>query len=381
MTAPFGLYLHFPFCLSKCRYCDFASRPAAPGEVGRYLEALRREIAASVVPGGRRPASTIYLGGGTPTLLEAPQLGVVLGELRAAHPPADGAEVTIEANPGTVSARKAAALAALGVNRVSLGVQSFDDAQLRGLGRTHSAAEAEAAFGILRRAGFGNVGIDLIHSLPGQRPAAWRRDLARAVALAPEHLSLYALTLEPGTPLARERDRGALPLPSEEEELEMLADAREMTAAAGYERYEVSSFARPGFRSRHNTDTWSLAEYRGFGAAAHSFRRLPAPERTANAADIAAYTGAVLAGRSPVAHRETVPPLRLAGEALMLALRTRDGVDAAAFAAEHGAPPAALFPGAARLGAARGWLEEAGGRLRLTEEGILLSNQLFRLLF
>jgi oxygen-independent coproporphyrinogen-3 oxidase len=291
------------------------------------------------------------------------------------------AEISIEANPGTLNAANLAAYRELGVNRVSLGVQSLDDALLERIGRRHTADEALAAFALLRAAGFDNLGIDLIHGLPGQRPATWRRDLARAIDLGPEHLSLYALGVEAGTPFAAERDAGRLALPGEEQELEMLEAAQELTARAGYEQYEISNYARPGRRCLHNLDCWRLGEYRGFGAGAHSFLRTPHPVRLANTPDSALYARRIAAGGDAVAAREEPTPRELAGEALMLALRTTEGVDAAAFALAHGGAPEAVFPEAVALGAGRGWLRTRGGRLQFTAAGRLFSNQVFRLLF
>jgi oxygen-independent coproporphyrinogen-3 oxidase len=375
----FGLYIHIPFCIARCRYCDFVSRALRHGDLESYIEALRLEI-ASAPEAGRRTRS-VFLGGGTPSLLSRGQLGRLLGTVRATFDLDPGAEVTIEANPGTLTAGKAADFRALGVNRVSLGVQSLDDTLLTRIGRLHTAREAVAAYKSLRRVGFDNVGLDLMHGLPGQTPALWRRDLARAVELGPEHFSLYALGVEEGTPLAGDLRAGRLSLPSEPEELEMLSLAVELTAAAGYERYEISNFAVPGHRCRHNLDCWNLGEYRGFGAGAHSFQRSPSPRRTANTSDIDDYLRRIAADGDAVCLREEPSPRQLAGEALMLGLRTSDGIDETVFAIAHGAPPGELFPEAVALGDERGWLETADGRLRLTVSGILFSNEIFRMLF
>ena len=374
-----GIYIHIPFCLSKCGYCDFVSRPILPGALEPYLEALAREVAAAPETGRR--VGTVYVGGGTPSLLAPLQLGRLLDAVRAAFAVAPDAEVTLEVNPGTLSAAGARGYRDCGVNRVSLGVQSLDDALLARIGRRHTAGEALAAYELLRAAGFDNVGFDLIRGLPGQSPAIWRRDLARATALAPEHLSLYGLGIEEGTALHREQVAGRLALPGEDEEAAMLAATEELTAAGGYERYEISNYARPGFRCRHNLDCWAFAEYRGFGVAAHSFLRQPAPVRLANIADLDGYVRLAGSGQSAVVRREETAPRRLAGEALMLALRTADGIDEAAFAAAHGARWETLFAEAAALGASRGWIGRAGGRARLTGEGLLFSDAVFRLLF
>ena len=374
-----GVYIHIPFCVAKCGYCDFVSRPLATGALEPYLAALACEIATA--PEAGRRVGTVFFGGGTPSLLNGGQLARLLAAVRSAFAVDAGAEISIEANPGTITAAKAADFHALGVNRVSLGVQSLDDALLSRIGRRHTRRDALAAFELLRAAGFDNLGIDLIHGLPGQTPAIWRRDLARAIDLGPEHLSLYALGIEAGTPFAAERSAGRLELPGEPEELEMLASARELTAGAGYERYEISNFALPGRRCRHNRDCWNLCEYRGFGAGAHSFLRTPTPLRLANTPDSDEYVLRIASGGDAVTLREEPSPRLFAGEALMLGLRTSEGVDEILFAQTHGAPPESLFPETLTLGREKDWIESSGGRLRLTEEGILFSNEIFRLLF
>ncbi len=375
----FGVYIHIPFCIAKCRYCDFVSRPLRPDALEPYLDALVCEIAAA--PEAGRRTGSVFLGGGTPSLLSGRQLARVLGAVRATFAIEPGAEITIEANPGTLTPAKADAYRSLGVSRVSLGVQSLDDTLLARIGRGHTACEAIEAFRLLRRTGFDNLGLDLISGLPGQTPAIWRRDLARAVDLGPEHLSLYALGVEEGTPLAADLKSGRLCLPPEGDDLTMLSQVRELTAAAGYERYEISNYARPGHHCRHNLDCWSLGEYRGCGAGAHSFVRAPAPLRLANTTDIDDYVRSIISRGDAVALREEPSPRQLAGEALMLGLRMMDGIDEGAFALAHGAPLAVLFPEAAALGEEHGWLQSVGSRLRLTETGILFSNEIFRLLF
>jgi oxygen-independent coproporphyrinogen-3 oxidase len=374
-----GVYVHIPFCVAKCGYCDFASVPLAPGALEPYLDALVREIRGADEAGRR--ASTVFIGGGTPSLLSAGQLGAALDAVRAVFAVDADAEITLEANPGTLDGRRVSAWRALGINRLSLGVQSLDDGILARLGRRHAARDALDAYDLVRAAGFANVGLDLIHGLPAQTPAIWRRDLTRAVALGAEHLSLYALGVEEGTAFHRELQAGRLTLPGEEAAAEMIDTAAELTAAAGYEHYEISNWARPGFRCRHNLDCWSLREYRGFGAGAHSFLRAPRALRAANVRDPSTYARLMRARGDAVAMREEPGPRQLAGEAAMLALRTSEGIDEASFAAAHGARWEELFAEAAVLGSERGWLEHAGGRRRLTRQGMLFSDALFRLLF
>jgi oxygen-independent coproporphyrinogen-3 oxidase len=375
-----GLYVHLPFCPAKCRYCGFNSRPAIRPLLEEYLEALGAEIASA----GEEltgTVDTVYLGGGTPTVLSGKQLERLLGAVRRHAPPAPGAEVTVEANPGTVDPDKARLLRRLGVNRVSLGVQSLDDRLLERLGRVHDAAGARGVFGTLRKAGFANVAVDLIYGLPGQSRERWRRDLAEVVAWRPEHLSLYALSVEPGTPFSRAARRGTLGLPAEEEVVAMYRDARRLTAAAGYEHYEISNWARPGFRSRHNSRYWAMDDYRGVGAGAHSFSPGPPARRWANVADPAAYVRRWREGRSPVAMREMLPPRTLLAEAVMLGLRTREGILRRTFLRRFGVDPLNAFEDELSASIERGWLSRARGRLRLTERGVLFSNELFAPLF
>ncbi len=375
-----GLYLHIPFCLAKCAYCDFNSQTAPPSLVDAYLDALDRELASV----GRRwphPVDTVHVGGGTPTILEPVRIERILDRVRASFRVAADAEVAIEANPGTVDRGSAAALHGMGFNRVSLGVQSLDDAVLARIGRVHDGAAARRAYDALRAAGFDNVGVDLIHGLPGQTPEGWRRDLAGVISWGPEHFSLYGLGLERGTPLARLVSRGVVTLPSEEETADMYEAAREMAATAGYGHYEISNWARPGFRSRHNLGYWTGEPYAAAGAGAHSYGGRSDPVRRANVRRIESYIRRASAGRSPVSFRERLDSHRARAEALMLALRLIDGVLPEEFAAAWRADPLAEFAQAITRACGKGIMEFAGGRLRLTPAGILLSNEFFRDLF
>ncbi len=375
-----ALYLHLPFCLRKCRYCAFNSRAAPPELISAYLESLRAELEdfAGTRPG---PLGTIYLGGGTPTILTGAQLGELLNTLFGCFSILPGAEVTVEANPGTVDREKARLLRSLGVNRVSLGIQSLRDDLLKRLGRVHTAREALEALDLLREAGFANLGADLIYALPGQTRTVWEEDLRRLLDVGPEHLSLYALTVEPGTPFHRARRRGTLRLPGEDQEIAMYRSALEITAAAGYEHYEISSYARPGFRSRHNTVYWTLGDYRGAGAGAHSFQRRPVAIRWANVKDPRAYVRRRREGKPPWARREVIGREVLLAEALMLGLRMMEGVDRARYRDELGTDPLDCFGDRLAEAFSRGWIEMRDGRLRLTAAGVLFSDEIFARLF
>jgi oxygen-independent coproporphyrinogen-3 oxidase len=374
-----SLYLHYPFCLRKCPYCSFnsvAEAPCTPEDYGngllREMELRRRALESGV------SAVTLYFGGGTPSLME-PSLAERLIEtaIRLFHLAAD-AEITLECNPGTVTRERLAAFRAAGVNRLSLGVQSFDDTLLRSLGRIHTSREARDAFQAARCAGFGNIGIDLIHSLPGQDPVMWREELLHACALGPEHLSVYGLTIEEGTPFFLLEKEGKLPLPDEEESAVMYEAASEVLAAHGYEQYEIANFARKGYRSVHNSGYWTRRPFLGFGAGAHSFLRSPgygirfsAPESPEE------YLRSLEQGTLPVAETRTLSRRDAMAECLFLGLRTSDGVSLERFRGEfsvsfdeaYGDSCAGLF--------SAGLLEIRDGFLRLPPKARVVSNQVF----
>jgi oxygen-independent coproporphyrinogen-3 oxidase len=323
-------------------------------------------------------AVTLYFGGGTPSLME-PSLAERLIETatRLFHLAAD-AEITLECNPGTVTRERLAAFRAAGVNRLSLGVQSFDDVLLRTLGRVHTSREALDAFQAARCAGFGNVGIDLIHSLPGQNPAMWREELLHVCALGPEHLSVYGLTIEEGTPFFLLEQEGRLSLPDEDESAVMYETASEVLAAHGYEQYEIANFARKGYRSVHNSGYWSRRPYLGFGAGAHSF--LPSPGygvRFSTPESPEEYLLSLQQGTLPVAETRTLSRRDAMAEFLFLGLRTSDGISLDRFRREfscsldeaYGDSCAGLF--------SAGLLEIRDGFLRLTPKARVLSNQVF----
>jgi len=376
----FGLYLHIPFCLKKCAYCDFNSRAPRPGEVDSYLSALQKEIATVPALAGRS-LSSLYIGGGTPTILTVEQFRRLFAALHSVFHWNDGMEITVEANPGTVDLSFLRQLRSLGVNRLSLGIQSFRDSLLRRMGRIHSGADGRAAIEAARKAGFENLGADLIYALPGQAPADWEEDLAELLGYRPEHLSLYALSVEPGTPFARAEKEGKLLLPAEEEEVEMFRRAVEITGERGYEHYEISNFALPGCFSRHNSRYWTMEEYYGAGAGAHSFLWREDPVRFHNEPDPAAYVGRIGRGESPVAGREVLEKKTLLSEAMMLGLRRTAGVDMEKFHGKYGVEPAEYFAEDLVRAFREEWIEEIGGVLRLTPKGALFSNEVFVCLF
>lgn len=376
----FGLYIHIPFCLEKCAYCDFNSRTPQVGEVERYLSALQKEIASIPALAGRDLA-TLYIGGGTPTLLAGDQFARLFACLRATFAFAGEMEITVEANPGTIDRAKAEELRDLGVNRISLGVQSLQDRVLARLGRIHSAADALAAMEILRNTGFDNISADLIYGVPGQTVADWVEDLKRLMQFRPEHLSLYALSVEVGTPFAQQEEEGRLSLPAEEEGIEMFRRAVEMTWDAGYEHYEISNYALPGHESCHNTRYWTMEEYYGAGSGAHSFLRRLQPVRFHNDPAPSDYIRKVERGESPVVEREILSRKTFLSEAMMLGLRRRGGVKVEEFQKAYDVDPRKHFAGGLARTFRENWIEEKDGFLRLTLEGVLFSNEVFVDLF
>ncbi len=374
-SLPYGphLYLHIPFCRARCRYCDFVSFAGREDLYDSYVNALCREVAlVGPVLAAAGPA-TLYIGGGTPTVLPPAGLEAILhacGEVLELA----AAEVTVEANPGTVSLEGLRALRRLGVNRLSLGVQSFRDAALRLLGRSHTAAEARAACRLVRRAGFEQVGLDLIYGLPGQGLAEWQRDVDTAVALEPEHLSLYSLALEEGTPLAAAVASGELPAPDEDLAAEMYVHARQRLREAGYCHYELSNWARPGWWSRHNIAYWRNEDYAGCGVAAHSHR---SRRRWANTASPEEYIAALRQGRSAVVEEEELDLPTAMGETMMLGLRLVAGIPHAEFARRYGADLGQVYGPVVSELTAQGLLVSDDVGVRLSERGLLLGNQVF----
>lgn len=374
-----GVYVHVPFCRTKCTYCAFVSGDYEEALAARYLDALEREIRASGAAAGRPRVDTVFFGGGTPSLLPAAELVRVLGALRDAFDVAAGAEITVEMNPGTITPEKLEAYRAAGVTRASVGVQSFDDAELRAIGRVHTAGDARSAVRMLREAGFDDVSVDLIAGLPRQSRDVWRRNLDEAVALATDHLSLYLLELHPGTKLARDVAAGRVARPDDDLAAEMYYEMVDRLEAAGLAHYEISNFARRTAtgdrRSRHNEKYWTDADYFGLGVSAHAFT---GGERRANVRSIKAYAEAVERDGAAVAERTRLTPRERAAEAAFLGLRRLEGIDLAEFAARHGVDLVADYGEGLEPFFEAGLVEVEGGRLRLTRRGLALSNEVFQ---
>jgi len=316
-----GLYLHVPFCKTKCPYCDFYSITSGT-PVERWLEALAGETA--LARGGFGAFDTLYIGGGTPSLLGEAEISRLFEILSGAFDVAAGAEVTIEANPDDVTSRAIATWRGLGINRVSLGVQSFDDGALRFMRRRHDAARAREAIALLRDAGFANIGIDLIYGFEGQSLDLWRRTLECALGCRPEHLSCYQMTIERSTEFGAMLEAGSLAAIDEETQRTFFLETSEILTGRGYLHYEISNFAREeGLLSRHNHKYWNRLPYLGLGPSAHSFRD---EKRWWNVRSVESYCGLLERGESPVGDSETLGGDEIALETLSLGFRTRDGV-------------------------------------------------------
>ena len=371
-----GVYIHVPFCRARCSYCDFATGTYNGALAERYVHALVQEISTSEEFAGALEVDTIYFGGGTPSLLNTAQLASILDAVHGRFRVSDDAELTLEMNPGTVTPLSIAEFARLGVNRASFGAQTFDDEELRRLGRTHTSDDTRRTLRDLRAAGFMNISFDLIAGLPDQTLAAWSRNLDEALALRPEHLSLYLLEVHEGTPLADHIRRGYWNAPDADLAAEMYRLLVERTARAGYTQYEISNFCLPGRESRHNTKYWMGAPVYGFGCSAHSFNG----ERTrwANERDTKAYVELVEQGRSPIVERTELDERDRAAESIFLPLRLlQRGVDLKDYRARFRRDVRKEYADDLARFTEAGLVELSGDRLRLTPAGALLSNEVF----
>ncbi|MCX7708183.1 MAG: radical SAM family heme chaperone HemW [Anaerolineae bacterium] len=400
---PLALYIHIPFCAVRCAYCDFNTYAGLERLHEPFVAALVEEICRAGAVRGRPPVRTIFVGGGTPTVLPPELLARALDACRRAFDIAPDAEITCEANPGTVDQARFGTLRAMGVNRLSMGVQSFDDAELHWLGRMHTAEEAVVAFHAARRAGFDNINLDFIFGLPGQTFDTWARTLTQAIALGPEHLSLYSLTVEHGTPLYDRVRRGLADAPDDDLAAELYELACRILETAGYEQYEISNWARrmsestnlehpvchsrheirdslfeirhSPFACRHNLVYWHHEPYLGFGPGAHSF---DGARRWWNVKPVPEYIGRMAAGRSPERGGEIIDRRTAMGEFMMLGLRlVREGVTDERFRGRFGVGMDEVFGEPIARLVAQELLERLPDRLRLTPRGRLLGNRVF----
>ncbi|HUF04724.1 MAG TPA: radical SAM family heme chaperone HemW [Aridibacter sp.] len=420
---PAGVYIHIPFCKSRCSYCDFATDVFRNDEaVKRYVNALIDEIRiqksevrsqegkgkskkeksespdqpgrsslathhsslsdshsvlspqSSVLHAGRVCFDTIYFGGGTPSLLSPDQLGPILEAVRDRFDIADDAEITVEMNPATVSLEQLKDYLAFGVNRASFGVQTFDDRSLKLLARGHDADDARKTYDLLREAGFKNISFDLIAGLPHQTLEGWKANIEEAVAMSPEHISLYLLEIHEGTPLAEQVRSGRQPMPDEDLAAEMYEAMLERLDAAGYLQYEISNFSREGRESRHNLKYWELEPVIGFGVSAHSF---DGSRRWINVRDTFAYVKSVECGDSPVVEIDELPEKQLKAEFAFLKLRLNKGLDLREYRERFGSGLLEEFGEELEEFRKAGLLEVSGTSVSLTNRGRLYSNEVF----
>ncbi|MCE5312656.1 MAG: radical SAM family heme chaperone HemW [Nitrospiraceae bacterium] len=362
-----SLYIHIPFCLSKCRYCDFNSIPLNHKLSERYVGALINEMVQRSKD--EPPINTVYIGGGTPTILDADQLREVMHHLRQNFDITSDAEITIEANPGTIDSGKLDAIISSGINRLSMGVQSFNDEELAFMGRLHKSADVEKAVNAARNAGFKNLSLDLIYGLPKQNVQQWQENLKKAFALMPEHISVYELTIEDGTPFADDLIMGRFNMPDEDLISDMYYLAIDKMAEAGFHQYEISNFARPGYECRHNLNYWNSGAYLGLGAGAHSFWN---NIRSSNTKEITGYCNCIEKLSDTTAEQDFINEAEAVKETIFLGLRKVEGIDLSVLPDD-----------------ARNKIEKAasdlvrssfvcleGGCLKLSRKGLILSSEI-----
>ncbi len=372
MNKMLSLYIHIPYCVRKCPYCGFYSTPYTSDGADDFINALGIEAARYQAEFSNRHFQTIYVGGGTPTALSREQIGKVLDIARNHFEISKGAEITVEANPYTITEDILDLLLERGANRLSIGVQSYSDEVLHKLGRLHTSAQAERAFLLARSSGFKNIGTDLIYGIPGQTTAQWVDTLKTSVQYMPEHVSIYSLSLDEGSLFLEIAKTGNFEYPDDDSAAEMYEYAITIFSRAGYRRYEISNLSLPGFECRHNRNYWSRGEYLGLGPGAWSFI---SPRRYRNIADVAEYARRLARGISPVAESEQAGPEQASRETLFLSLRTAEGLDLQRYQREYGSIfSKKLKENMAPLVAA-GLLAVNKGRATLTKRGILLSNE------
>ena len=380
-SDPIGIYLHIPFCGHICSYCDFNTYAGQESLIPRYVDAMEREIARQAGLLGGPAAATIYIGGGTPSLLTPEQVGRLVSACRAGFMVLPDAEVSMEANPNSFDEARATGYLAAGVNRLSMGVQTQHRRGLRVLGRQHGASDAAGAFAAARRAGFTNINLDLIFGWPGQTLEIWREDLetllgwpgAGGLPSGPDHFSLYSLIVEPGTPMAEAVTRGVFTVPDDDASADLYEAAIDRLAAAGFTHYEVANWSRdPDHASRHNVIYWQNGDFAGIGAGAFGTLR---GQRIMQHLRPLAFIEAVEQGLPPVSNTETIDPATAMSETMLLGLRLlQTGVDDHAFSRRHGRSLMEVYGDVIELALDRRLIERTETGVRLTHQGLMLSN-------
>lgn len=372
---PFALYIHIPFCRSRCSYCDFNTYLYDAPLAKNYLQALLKEArlqGVHIISRGYQP-QTLYIGGGTPSILPAEILTRLFKEIQEIFPFPPGIEITLEANPKTLSASKLALIKKLGVNRLSLGVQSFDDTLLTLLKRAHSAQDARETYKLARQSGFANINLDFIFGLPGQSLSTWEKTLQEAVHLAPQHLSVYNLTLEPQAPLQQSLERGEIKLPTAKAEAEMFFFAHKFLESHGYPHYEISNYALNSYQSKHNWFYWHHQEYLGLGAGAHSYL---GGRRYANARQPRDYIRLMEEKESAEEFSEVINREKAMEENLMLALRTAEGLKFEDFREKFGLCPEILWDTPLKAMEKEGLVQKTNKNFALTPQGLWMADEI-----
>jgi len=368
-----GIYIHIPFCISKCPYCSFTSFTPEKIPEKEYINAILKEIETRCRETDIPDIGTVYFGGGTPSLISPGGISAILSAI-AENFKLTNPETTIEVNPGTVDLEKLKGYRNAGITRLSIGVQSFNDRLLVNLGRSHSRKDALNTLESAGKAGFDNTGIDLIHSIEGESLQDWEDDLKEAVSLHPEHISAYNLTIEEGTPFHHSQEKGLLYLPQEEEQTEMLLTTIEILCSAGYEHYEVSNYAMPGFRSQHNQIYWNGGDYLGIGVSAHSYIRKGWGIRRANSSNLTEYLNLINNKRTAVVDEEILSKEKAMGEAVFLGLRMMEGIVLNDFESRFGTGIETAFTNAVEELRTEGFLIYDKDNLKLTRKGLLFYN-------
>ncbi|HEV8136416.1 MAG TPA: radical SAM family heme chaperone HemW [Pyrinomonadaceae bacterium] len=373
--TPAGIYIHIPFCKSRCSYCDFATGLYQTELAERYVQAVIVDLQTTRADELSRIVDTIYFGGGTPSMLSSDQIERILAVVHRRFQIDSKAEVTIEINPGSVTKTKLKEFRKLGINRASFGAQTFHDDELARLGRSHSAGDTLRTFEYLHAADFDNISFDLIAGLPGQAMIQWQENVERSLGLRPEHLSFYLLEVHANTPLAQHIERGIQPKPDEDLAAEMYKWMLERACDAGYEHYEISNLCLPGFESRHNTKYWQGNAYYGFGCSAHSFdgRTL----RWSNERDVAAYVNAIENKQTPIVEQTQLSDNERRAEAVFLGMRLMKGVDTREYEQSFGVDLRVEHNEDLSRFYEAGLIEFDGDVLRLTRAGALMSNEVF----
>ncbi|HET6873020.1 MAG TPA: radical SAM family heme chaperone HemW [Sporolactobacillaceae bacterium] len=367
-----GAYLHIPFCDHICYYCDFNKYLIQNQPVDQYLEALKREIQTAMLSGRKEDLQTLFVGGGTPTALNEAQLGFFLKTVQEAlwHPGIK--EYTFEANPENLTENKLRNMYDFGVNRLSIGVQTFDEEGLEAIGRKHSMKDVREGVQLARQIGFKNISIDLMFGLPGQTEADLDQSIDEALSLKPEHLSIYALQVEPKTIFYNRMKKGQLSLPGPDQEADMYDQLIDRLEKEGYQHYEISNFAKPGYESKHNLLYWQNEEYYGFGAGAHGYVN---SVRVVNAGPVKGYIRRVEENGTSQVSAHPVPLVEQIEEEMFLGLRTRFGVSKERFAEKFNLDMDAVYRDVLKQLKEKNWLEEEGDTLKLSEQGWFLSNE------